>query len=902
MPNLWSDSESGAKWIATDDDIAKVRFGQKGEAYALLHQLCSGRLPEPAVFDAAIDTLKDANPWQLNKLRQTAARSSIEHSIVQVRQGMESACQNAMPGVERACILDQESFAAFCQQGGEVFADCIFENESVFVSAALLNQDNLSQFIEQLTWHSRIIFWRIETLKNFKKWNQQMAVRYVARIAAHIIEQHLTAGPTRQYSVGKLAYLCNQSAARILEHFRVGSTFVAQGVDAQHQLQQRSEPLHIVQESTDQTEKDREHIDTIESLSESERVRRVLAHVRQSTDDIRTQLIPKLILSGATSEQAFWAIHKAHFEQEPYVAHMHGGSHGGVPEYAKNSGGRDFYQKNVGKTRFNYVTSSWTGHLDVSYLRALEDRFFAALTAAEQRVTCEDEALDLITVADMFHITAHLPFDGAGRTYEDFAVYLGQKLGYPLTVSASGYRHLSSSAVKHRVRADDAYKRERDEISLRKLGVQFDPQASTENWLQHMQVQLANRFSENGQKIFASEQALEAQRIIQSLDCIAGGQSYAQKYTSYAALRGVWAQARQGRYVVAATEGSAAACDRTLADIESEGVPSARLAVLELEHAHPDDPLVASIAGRYLRPTLPEDVLRVARRCKIDSEPAEAIALYEQLIQQQPEHCNGMNELALLLVKTDRSAEAEALWRKIIAIDGDNTYARNNLGEYLMQRTEGIPEAQAHLEHALHVSPQYALPRMNLARLHRAIGEVRVANDYYSHCIENFRPTLDDCFEYITFLTETGFDAARLYSQVDYFLTRIGNLFADTTAEPVQKELIEYIKKLLIMQPQNTRAHSFAAWMFEVYGQLDLAERHLHVVLKNNPADIDRLVQLARILSRIPDRRDECHAALRQYAEQAQPSYGYEFRVIADAVGFEYERPDKRNRIIIDPE
>ena len=99
-----------------------------------------------------------------------------------------------------------------------------------------------------------------------------------------------------------------------------------------------------------------------------------------------------------------------------------------------------------------------------------------------------------------------------------------------------------------------------------------------------------------------------------------------------------------------------------------------------------------------------------------------------------PDYLDAHNNLGNMYLETDRPADAEACYRKVIGLDDTNAGAYNNLGSVL--RALGRPEeARQAYERAIALAPEFAAPRMNLGHLMKRQGRLAEAAAHYAHCI-----------------------------------------------------------------------------------------------------------------------------------------------------------------------
>ncbi len=167
---------------------------------------------------------------------------------------------------------------------------------------------------------------------------------------------------------------------------------------------------------------------------EYEAARRVITNVRTRSDLIRTNVIPELIQNRVSAQTAYWKLHQAECGNQVRLTTAWPIQ---VPRGKEHICGEGKAIK-IGQRREHDLFQNHAWHVDVDDLPQLERRFFAAVDSMD--VKNEVDFIRKLTAIHAILILAHFPEDVAGRTTEDFIVYLSQLHGYPLTISANGYR------------------------------------------------------------------------------------------------------------------------------------------------------------------------------------------------------------------------------------------------------------------------------------------------------------------------------------------------------------------------------------------------------------------------------------------------------------------------------
>jgi tetratricopeptide (TPR) repeat protein len=138
---------------------------------------------------------------------------------------------------------------------------------------------------------------------------------------------------------------------------------------------------------------------------------------------------------------------------------------------------------------------------------------------------------------------------------------------------------------------------------------------------------------------------------------------------------------------------------------------------------------------------VPDNVWRISRVCgtfrenlKDQGRPAEAEAAYRKALALKPDYAFAYNNRGIALTDQGRPAEAEAACRQAIALKPDYAFAYNNLGAAL--NSQGKPaEAEAVCREAIALKPDYALAYNNLGNALNGQGKHREAEAAYRRAI-----------------------------------------------------------------------------------------------------------------------------------------------------------------------
>ncbi|MGH8665104.1 MAG: tetratricopeptide repeat protein [Burkholderiales bacterium] len=113
----------------------------------------------------------------------------------------------------------------------------------------------------------------------------------------------------------------------------------------------------------------------------------------------------------------------------------------------------------------------------------------------------------------------------------------------------------------------------------------------------------------------------------------------------------------------------------------------------------------------------------------------EAQALYERILEAQPENADALHFLGLLMRQRSRHAEALELMRRAVAAAPDYASAHNNLANLLCE-TGKLDEAARHLLRALELEPDDVRALNNLGNVARAAGQTEEAVRCFERAVE----------------------------------------------------------------------------------------------------------------------------------------------------------------------
>ncbi len=118
-----------------------------------------------------------------------------------------------------------------------------------------------------------------------------------------------------------------------------------------------------------------------------------------------------------------------------------------------------------------------------------------------------------------------------------------------------------------------------------------------------------------------------------------------------------------------------------------------------------------------------QDMVRTALGLHQTGQFAEAERIYRQVLAIDPRQPDGLHLLGMIAYQTGRSELAAELIRKAIAIKGNAPSYHSNLGNVLQSQGD-ITEAGACYQRALALNPNLAEVHLNLGNIFKALGEL----------------------------------------------------------------------------------------------------------------------------------------------------------------------------------
>jgi tetratricopeptide (TPR) repeat protein len=154
-----------------------------------------------------------------------------------------------------------------------------------------------------------------------------------------------------------------------------------------------------------------------------------------------------------------------------------------------------------------------------------------------------------------------------------------------------------------------------------------------------------------------------------------------------------------------------------------------------MDEAHPSGETAAQPVAAATPAADPAQMFAAALQSHRQRRMAEAEALYRQVLAVDPNHVDALHMLGVLAYQAGRPEAAVDLIGRAIALYGENASFHNNIGEALRYLGR-LDEAIAHFEKAAELDPSAAEGHMNL-------GNALKQQGYLDQAIEGYRRALE---------------------------------------------------------------------------------------------------------------------------------------------------------------
>jgi len=187
---------------------------------------------------------------------------------------------------------------------------------------------------------------------------------------------------------------------------------------------------------------------------------------------------------------------------------------------------------------------------------------------------------------------------------------------------------------------------------------------------------------------------------------------------------------------------------------------------------------------------------------------SEAQKIYNEIIQQEPDHPETLYNLAAIYFAGKKNDEAITAYKKVTVLQPDNEKAWNNLGMSL-ENIGIFVEAKEAYEKAIEINAQYAEVRYNLGRLLQNNGNIEQAEIRYIEALK-ISPYIEGAYNNLGLIQQTKKDieaAEQFFKKAIElkagFTEPYNNLIYMLMVQGKHKEATSYANKLAESHPNN---------------------------------------------------------------------------------------------------
>lgn len=508
------------------DNDRRVR-ADESEYRFKLHKELEKYFPDQKIFDGLTKTMSELVGNNFKGLREDSCRFKLleaDHEVkIQIKRNANQCRVNEITPLEINPSLIPEA------------------DESVLWRYTINKNQISHELLEEVTKNVPLP----DKILRQKNWSKEYGQRFLLRVAEQIYRANVANYPEQipaeivQYIVEQARYAIDQIYSN---RDSVAKEYVIQKVVSSFSL----DPLPEVDANTTQSSADKKKIEKTKKLQPDELAKKVLGTVRENSEHVRKDLIPKLLSQDADSQTAFWTIHAGEFNKDPFMAQLLSvGSEAELMSYATSKGGDEFYGKNVGNLRQFEVFSGGISHVDPQYLPELQTRLFAKIDSFRDEMS-EKDFLEFASQIDLIMYSLHLPFDGSGRAIEDFIYFLSEKYNFPLTFTVLGYREAGSPLMAIKEDVGPMVKQELNKLVLHNLGIESDRVD-----YRKAKSLIADKFvcsSSPARIAYDSELALITAELIDKLGSKGFNEQLNSMIPSFPKLHELWTQARNLKF------------------------------------------------------------------------------------------------------------------------------------------------------------------------------------------------------------------------------------------------------------------------------------------------------------------------------------------------------------------
>ncbi len=219
-------------------------------------------------------------------------------------------------------------------------------------------------------------------------------------------------------------------------------------------------------------------------------------------------------------------------------------------------------------------------------------------------------------------------------------------------------------------------------------------------------------------------------------------------------------------------------------------------------------------------------LIQRAQRLTSEGKLTEALDIYQELLDKDPEQIDILHACAILQAKLTRYPEALASIKKAIDLAKDDASLYNSQGNIFLRQSQ-LDQAKSAYQKAIQLKPHYAIPYNNLGNCYYRQHDLSKAEEYYQKAL-----AIDPN-----------------YTDAHY---NLGILF---TQSGKTEQAIAALKKTLTLKPQHARANGQLAKIYLEQGETKKAIDYYQKRLNLEPNHVESLHEYGIALSQ--EGRDE---------------------------------------------
>ena len=247
---------------------------------------------------------------------------------------------------------------------------------------------------------------------------------------------------------------------------------------------------------------------------------------------------------------------------------------------------------------------------------------------------------------------------------------------------------------------------------------------------------------------------------------------------------------------------------------------------------------------------------------------AEAKAIYQQILRDQPAHLDALKMLATIAAQSNESQLAIDLFDQVLALRPADATTLNNRGIALVN-LDRLDEARASFEQALKLKPDDINTQQNLANVLNTLGDFKAAAEHYRK-VATAMPTDAAAHQNLAVVLQALGEYAEAMASYQMAINlapanlearnKLGTMFKETGHT---EEAIDCFRKALAIAPDNDEIIVNLGNALRESGQLDEAEKTYRHAIAINPECVEAFNNLGSLLSAL-GRLDEAVSSFRQ--------------------------------------